>query len=133
MRRLAWGAVGLGVTVLALILLGVLATSMMRLSVPELPRLSEAANSQTGLADGTYVLKPNSMLIAEDGCAFTGTVTTAPSAGAIVVTGTGLAECGMANTGQTRDVPPTADEVEFVVTDGIAQIARLIQAPLGGQ
>lgn len=75
-----------------------------------------AKNSQTGLADGDYLMEPNAYLTLNSRCAFSGPVVDAGgmSAGDVTVVGEGAAQCG------NLDSTPSA--VDFTVSGGVAAI-----------
>ena len=80
-----------------------------------------AKNSQTGLADGSYAMSPNTSLFLNDRCAFGGQPTNTDSqaspGGRVTVVGAGSSQCGIG-----MDTP---DVVTFVVTGGVAQIVEV--------
>jgi uncharacterized membrane protein len=78
-------------------------------------------NSQTGLADGSYGMHPDSSVRLIDSCALTGDPlnldTQEMAASGVTVVGRGAAECGAA-----WAIP---DFVTFTVTDGVADIVSV--------
>lgn len=78
--------------------------------------IDPAKNAQTGLVDGDYLLKPNSNVVINDQCSFTGTAydaaTEQEAAGTVTVVGSGL-ECSL---GTDTSV------VAFTVAGGLADI-----------
>jgi hypothetical protein len=80
-----------------------------------------AKNSQTGLADGSYTMNPNTSVVINDQCAFGGQPINTDSqespGGRVTVVGAGSSQCGI-GTG-------TPDVVTFVVTGGVAQIVEV--------
>jgi hypothetical protein len=80
-----------------------------------------AKNSQTGLADGTYSMNPNTSLFLNDRCAFggtpVGTDTQREADARVTVVGAGSAQCGV-------DME-TPSMVTFTVTGGVAQIVSV--------
>lgn len=132
-RRLAIGALVLLGFLIFLIAAGVLGTwaltSTASNAMPEIPRNQ---NALTGLPDGNYVLQAEKMTVNEQGCTFegrleggtTGTASSQP-ASTLLITGNSLAECGILPEGDLREIVPTASRVNFIVTSGVAQIARL--------
>ena len=78
-------------------------------------------NSQTGLADGSYGMHPDSSVRLIESCALTGDPlnldTQEMAASGVTVVGTGVAECGAA-----WAIP---DYVTFTVTDGVADIVSI--------
>ncbi len=78
-------------------------------------------NSQTGLADGSYGMHPDSSVRLIESCALTGDPlnldTQEMAASGVTVVGTGVAECGAA-----WAIP---DFVTFTVTGGVADIVSI--------
>ena len=78
--------------------------------------IDPAKNAQTGLVDGDYLLKPNSNLVVNDQCAFTGTAYDAATqeqvASTVTVVGGGL-QCSL---GTKTSI------VAFTVSGGSAEI-----------
>lgn len=81
--------------------------------------IDPANNSRTGLADGNYVMEPNTSLQIMERCSFGGTpvnVDTNESASSrVTVVGEGPIQCGSGS--------GTPDIVMFTVTGGVAEIA----------
>jgi hypothetical protein len=75
-------------------------------------------NSQTGLADGSYGMNPNTSIRLNDRCAFGGTPvnvdTAETSSSSVTVVGEGPTQCGSGS--------GTPAAVMFTVTGGVAQI-----------
>jgi hypothetical protein len=82
-------------------------------------------NSQTGLADGTYGMHPDSTVHLIERCAYVGDPlnldTQAMAGSGITVVGKGVAECGAAWT--------SPDFVTFTVTEGVADIVSVAVVP----
>lgn len=79
--------------------------------------IDPARNSQTGLADGAYILTPTTSLVVNDTCSYSGraydAAGTQVGSGDITVVGTNSLQC----TGGTN-----ATTVAFIVQDGVASI-----------
>jgi hypothetical protein len=80
-----------------------------------------AKNSQTGLADGNYILSPNSSIFLNERCAFGGPIVNADTqqaqGGSVTVVGAGARECGVGM--------QTPASVAFTVTGGVASIVEV--------
>lgn len=105
------------VTVIALLLLVLVAVAVVQ--VPRLiaaRSLDPAVNTQTGLADGSYVLEPTASMHDGERCWFRGPVRGLSAAGEVTIAGRGAVECA----GEQDYV----GRVTFTVVDGRADIAR---------
>jgi len=81
--------------------------------------LDPVKNQQTGLADGTYSMDPNSYLHVNDRCSYIGKPTNVDTgqtnASTVTVVGEGSTQCAV----------PSPDVVTFVVSGGVAEITEV--------
>lgn len=115
-RIISW--INIVVYGIAAIVFGILAVAGIGIFAQVASSVDPAINSQTGLADGEYVMDPTGSLVINDKCTFSGTVYTFDNATVADTTiyGEGPAQCGLGT---------DTSAIYFEVRGGVARIVEV--------
>ena len=115
-RIIAW--INIGASIIAIIVFGILAILGIGMFAQVASSVNPDVNSQTGLADGRYVMDPTGSIVINDACTFSGTVFTLDNATVkeATVYGKGKAQCGLGG---------ATEVVYFEVRGGVARILEV--------
>ena len=112
-RIIAW--INIAVSIIAGLVFAVLAILGVGMFAQVASSVNPDVNSQTGLADGRYVMDPTSTIMLNEACTFSGTVFTLDNASVkqATVYGKGTTQCGLGG---------ATEVVYFEVRGGVARI-----------
>lgn len=115
-RVIAW--INIAASIIAGIVFVVFAALGIGMFAQVASTVNPLVNTQTGLADGRYVMDPSGSMVINDTCTFSGPVSTMDGASVkdTTVFGQGAAQCGLGG---------AADAVRFEVVSGVARILEV--------